>query len=73
MAKIRRRAIQIFIGEGIITMLTIMGTLAFLESGIPHIIRNVIITDILFLIAFFIWVKLFSNYEQMYKQGLKEE
>jgi hypothetical protein len=73
MAKVRRRAIQIFIGEGIITVLTIMGTLAFLESGVPHIIRNVIITDILFLIAFFIWVKLFSNYEQMYKQGLKEE
>ena len=70
---VRRRGIQLLIGELIVTFLTIIGTLAFLKSGKFEIIRNIIIVDIIFVAAYIIWIKLFGHYEKIYKFGMQEE
>lgn len=73
MAKIRARAFQIFLGEVIVTGITAIVTLAFIGSGLWTIVKNVIIFDLIFLLIYIIWLKLFCNYEKIYKAGLKED
>ncbi len=73
MAKIRARAFQIFLGEVIVTAITMIVTLAFIGSKPWIIARNVIILDLIFLLIYIIWLKLFGNYEKIYKAGLKED
>ncbi len=68
----RRRAVQIFIGEVAATIIALLGTLAFFESSAVTIVRNVLIIDLLFIVAYIVWIKLFSDYEKMYKSGLDE-
>ena len=72
MAEVKRKAIQIFIGEVIVTIITLIVTLSFITSSFGIIIRNVIIANILFVIVYFIWLKLFGHYEKIYKSGLSE-
>jgi len=71
--KLNARTVQILIGEGIVTFIAIVVMLAFLESSGTEIIRNIIVVDVLFLIIYILWIKLFGNYAKMYKFGLKEE
>ncbi len=73
MAKIRARAFQVFIGEIIVTAVTATVTLAFIGSSLWAIARNVIIFDLIFLLIYLLWLKLFGNYEKIYKEGLKDE
>lgn len=73
MARIKARAFQIFLGEVIVTAITAIVTLAFIGSRPWTIVRNVIIFDIIFLIIYILWLKLFGNYEKIYKAGLQDE
>jgi hypothetical protein len=57
-------------GEAGVTILTIIMTISFLESGLFEIIRNVIIGDLLFLAAYWGWIKVYAYYKKMYKLGL---
>ncbi len=72
-AKISPKLFQIFFGETIVTAVTILVTLAFIGSEPWRIIRNVIIFDIIFLLIYILWLKLFGNYEKIYKGGLRDE
>lgn len=72
-ADVKRRGLQLLIGELIVTFLTIIGTLAFLKNGKFEIIRNIIIVNLIFVAAYIIWIKLFGNYEKIYKSGIQEE
>jgi hypothetical protein len=73
MKHLKAKAVQILIGEGIVTFVTIIVTLAFLESNGAEILRNIIVVDVLFLVIYVLWIKLFGSYEKMYKFGLKGE
>ncbi len=74
MAKIKARALQILLGEGLVTAITAIVTLAFFEkNNLMTIARNVIIFDLVFLLIYILWLKLFGNYEKIYKAGLKDE
>ncbi len=68
-----RRILVFFGGLVIVTFATIIGTLAFLEPKILLLIRNVVITDIVFIILYVVWIKLHKGYETMYKSGLELE
>ncbi|MBI2137208.1 hypothetical protein HYU12_01670 [Candidatus Woesearchaeota archaeon] len=72
-ADVKRRGLQLLIGELIVTFLTIIGTLAFLKNGKFEIIRNIIIVNLIFVAAYITWIKLFGNYEKIYKSGIQEE
>ena len=73
MPKIKARSFHIFLGEVIVTAITAIVTLAFIGSRPWTMIRNVIIFDLIFLLIYVLWLKLFGNYEKIYKAGLKEE
>ncbi len=73
MTKIGSKVFQIFFGETIVTLVTIIVTLAFIGSKPLTIIRNVIVLDLVFLIIYILWLKLFGNYEKIYKAALKED
>lgn len=74
MSKDTLRRILIFLGGLIIvSFLTVIGTLAFLEPKIPLLVRNIVITDVMFIILYVIWIRLHKGYETMYKSGLELE
>lgn len=74
MSKDAIRRILIFLGGLIIvSFLTVIGTLAFLEPKIPLLVRNIVITDVMFIILYVIWIRLHKGYETMYKSGLELE
>lgn len=74
MKKDTTRQILIFFGGLIIvTFVTIFGSLAFLEPKILLLVRNVAITDVVFVILYAVWIKLHKGYETMYKSGLELE
>ncbi len=72
-AKISPKLLHIFFGEVIVTSVTIIVTLAFIGSEPLAILRNVIVLDFVFLAIYVLWLKLFGNYEKIYKAGLKED
>lgn len=72
-AKVSPKLLHIFIGEAIVTVMTALVTLAFFESKPLTIVRNVIIFNIIFLLIYILWLKLFGNYEKIYKAGLQDE
>ncbi len=73
MAKISSKLFHIFFGETIVTSVTVIVTLAFIGSKPLTILRNVIVLDLVFLIIYILWLKLFGNYEKIYKAALKED
>lgn len=74
MSKDTIRRILIFLGGlVIVSFLTVIGTLAFLEPKIPLLVRNIVITDVMFIILYVVWIKLHKGYETMYKSGLELE
>lgn len=73
MNKDTRRILAFFGGLIIVTFMTLIGTFAFLEPKILLFVKNVIITDVVFVILYTIWIKLHKGYETMYKSGLELE
>ncbi len=72
-AKISPKLFQILLGETIVTAVTITVTLAFIGSRPLIMVRNVVIFDMIFLLIYILWLKLFGNYEKFYKAGLQDE
>lgn len=69
----KRRIATFFIGLALVTFVTIIGTLAFFEANLLLYIRNVIVTGIVFVVLYAVWIKLHKGYETMYKSGLELE
>ncbi len=68
-----RKAVIFFVGLLLVSIFTVIGTVAFFGVGKVSFARNVIITDILFAILFVIWVKVNKNYETIYKSEIKHD
>ena len=74
MGKDAKKRILIFLfGMMLVSFLTVIGTLAFFEANLPLFIRNIIITDLAFVVLYVVWIKLHKGYETMYKSGLEME
>ncbi len=70
----KRKVAVFFIGLVLVSFLTAIGSLAFFsDTDLPAVIRNVLITDVAFMILYVVWIKLHKGYEQIYKSGLEEE
>lgn len=69
----RRKAIVFFIGLLMVSFLTMVGSLAFFSADVLGILRNVVITNVIFIILYVIWIKLHKGYETIYKSGLELE
>ncbi|MBI2143267.1 hypothetical protein HYU20_02910 [Candidatus Woesearchaeota archaeon] len=69
----KRKAITFFVGILIVSFLTVVGSLAFFSADLAVVLRNIVITDIIFVILYTVWVKLHKGYETMYKSGLELE
>lgn len=70
-----RKVIIFLVGLLLVSIFTILGTVAFFEAqaGMVPFIRNVIITDIVFIVLFVVWVKVNRNYETIYKSKMEHE
>ena len=74
MGKDTKKRILIFLfGLLVVSFLTIIGTLAFFTSDLYDFVRNIVITDLIFIIFYTVWLKLHKGYETMYKSGLESE
>lgn len=69
----RKRILVFLLGLLIVSFVTIIGTLAFLDARLVSFARNVVITDAIFIIFYVVWIKLNRGYETMYKSGLELE
>ena len=65
-----RKVIIFFAGLLLVSIFTALGTIAFFQAQIISFIRNVIITDAVFIVLFTIWVKVNKGYETIYKSEL---
>ena len=61
-----RKAVIFVVGLLLVSIFTMIGTVAFFVVEKAAFARNVIITDILFAILFVVWVKVNKNYETIY-------
>ncbi|HLD97221.1 MAG TPA: hypothetical protein VI934_02660 [Candidatus Nanoarchaeia archaeon] len=68
-----RKAAIFLVGLLLVSIFTIIGTVAFFGVEKTSFVRNVIITDILFAVMFVVWVKVNKNYETIYKSGIKHD
>lgn len=66
----KKRTLIFLFGLTLVSFLTVVGTLAFFEANLPLYIRNVIITDVIFVVLYAVWIKLHKGYETIYKSGL---
>ena len=70
----KKRLAAFFIGLLLVSLLTSVGSLAFFSSAnLLAVIRNVLITDVIFIGFYVVWIKLHKGYETIYKSGLKFE
>lgn len=69
----KRRLISFLIGAIVVAMVSVFGTLAFLEADLYDFVRNIVITDFFYIGLYVVWIKLHKNYETMFKSGLDEE
>lgn len=69
----KRNIIAFFVGLLIVSFLTAVGSLAFFSADLPVVLRNVIITDAVFIALYIVWIRLHKGYEQIYKSGLELE
>ena len=69
----KRKVIAFFIGLLIVSFLTAVGSLAFFSAELAVVLRNIAITDAIFIALYTVWIRLNRGYEQMYKSGLELE
>ena len=63
-----------FIGLLLVSFLTVAGSLAFFSAvNLLAVIRNVFITDAIFIALYVVWIRLHKGYEQIYKSRLEFE
>lgn len=69
----RRKILLFFFGLVAVSILTMVGTVAFMGSHVQSFVRNIAITDIVFVALFVIWAKVNKGYEDSYKSELSHE
>lgn len=70
----KKKVAAFFIGITLVSFLTAAGSLAFFSaSDVLAIIRNVFITDAIFVALYVVWIRLHKGYETIYKSGLELE
>ncbi|MBI2176709.1 hypothetical protein HYU40_05205 [Candidatus Woesearchaeota archaeon] len=70
----KKKVAVFFIGLALVSILTAAGSLAFFSaSDMLAIIKNVFITDAIFIALYVAWVRLHKGYETIYKSGLELE
>ena len=72
-AATRRKILLFLFGLLLVSILTALGTIAFMGAQIIPFIRNVIITDGIFIALFVIWARVNKGYETIYKSELAHE
>jgi len=55
-----------------VTVLTLIVALGFFEEGLLNTMRDVIISNTIFLLAYWGWLKTYGHYKKMYRLGLNE-
>ena len=66
----RRKIRFFFFGLLVVSILTALGTIAFIGAHVIGFLRNIIITDGIFIVLFVIWAKVNKGYETIYKSEL---
>ena len=66
----RRKILLFFFGLLVVSILTALGTIAFIGAHVITFLRNIIITDGIFVVLFIIWAKVNKGYETIYKSEL---
>jgi len=61
------------VGLVIVSVLTIVATLAFFGQSLPRLVRNIVITDLIFTALYIAWLNANKGYEGIYKAGLSIE
>lgn len=69
----KRRLIILVAGMAIATFVSVFVTFAFFEVKAGMFIRNILITNAVFIALNMIWIRLHRNYEKFYKSGLERE
>ncbi len=70
----KKRLLSFIIGVMIVSLVTVLGTLAFFEKVKLYVfLRNIVVTDLAYIGLYVVWIKLHKNYERMYKFSMKEE
>ncbi len=68
-----RKVVIFFVGLLLVSVFTVIGTVAFFGAEKVAFVRNVIITDIMFAVLFVVWVKVNKNYETIYKSEIEHD
>ena len=68
-----RKTLLFFFGLLVVSILTIIGTVAFMGPHASSFVRNVAITDIVFVALFITWAKVNKGYEDIYKSELSHK
>ena len=72
-ADVKRKIVLFFFGLFLVSILTALGTIAFIGPHATSFVRNIVITDVIFIALFTVWAKVNKNYEASYKSELSHE
>ncbi|MBI2144928.1 hypothetical protein HYU18_01255 [Candidatus Woesearchaeota archaeon] len=73
MRDLTKSRLRVFvIGILVATFVSVFITFAFFEADIGHFVRNIIITNLIFIALNLVWIRLHRNYETIYKSGFEE-
>lgn len=73
MAGTKKKIVGFIIGLLIVSFFTAIATVAFFQSKIFPLLRNVLITDAVFSVLYIAWLKVGKGYESMYKDSFTLE
>ena len=66
----KRKILLFFFGLFLVSILTALGTIAFIGPHATSFVRNIVITDAIFIALFTVWAKVNKDYEASYKSEL---
>ena len=70
----RQKMVVFFVGLLTVSFLTMAGSLAFFSAeDLGVVLRNVVITDVIFMTLYMFWIKLHKGYEKTYKSAFELE
>ena len=69
----KKRLIIFLVGIVIATFVSVFVTLAFFDANMFVFIRNIIITNAVFIALNMVWIRLHKRYEKMYRSSLDSE
>ena len=69
----RRKIVLFFFGLLLVSIMTALGTVAFIGPHATSFVRNIAITDAMFIALFIVWAKVNKGYEAIYKSELSHK